>query len=457
MGIIYSNKEISKKEIECGGSFNVRLSLSAEPDIVSNPCDIVMILDRSGSMAGSPIANLKKGAKKFIEIIDESTDDSQDGHIGNGSRIGIVSFSSSATKDTGLITSVDELNTAVNALHANGSTNHADSFSKALSLFDPSSANAKIIVMFTDGKTTAGVDPAPIAAAAKSQGVIIYCIGLLGNTGLDENALKDWASDPDSAYVAITPDDTELEKIFEELAKNISKPGATDIVVRDTVNSCFKITSVPTPSKGSASLISPTEVEWKIDKLGVKSSEGAVLEFTVEHIGPCSGEIEVNKSVVYSDKEGNSVKFPSPKIEVDCGSDVTEPCPNPVSFTISGCTDTFEFNAGDLVIESLGTILEIDVKLKHICPHRRVALAVILNEVDEHGDEFKRGFKTLLIPAHSGRSCSDILVRCIKFVLPEELDVSGGTSGASCNERKFKARFIANYIDNDFVCCNAVI
>ena len=48
-------------------------------------------------------------------------------------------------------------------------------------------------------------------------------------------------------------------------------------------------------------------------------------------------------------------------------------------------------------------------------------------------------------------------VRCIKFVLPEDLDVSGGSSTAICNNRKFKARFVAHYIDNDFECCNIVL
>ena len=79
MGISNSNKELDTACIPCGGSFKIKLSLAAEPNIVSNPTDIVLILDRSGSMAGSPLANLKNGAKKFIDIIDESTDSSEDG------------------------------------------------------------------------------------------------------------------------------------------------------------------------------------------------------------------------------------------------------------------------------------------------------------------------------------------------------------------------------------------
>ena len=189
MGVTNSNKELSVTQIDCGDSFEIKLSLSAEPDIVSNPTDIVLILDRSRSMAGSPLANLKNGAKKFIEIIDESTDGSQDGQIGNGSHIGIVSFATEATQDTGLITSVADLDAAVNALTANGSTNHADAFTKAVELFDPASTNAKVMVMFTDGVTTAGGPPTPIATAAKAQGIIIYCFGLSGNGGIDEQAL----------------------------------------------------------------------------------------------------------------------------------------------------------------------------------------------------------------------------------------------------------------------------
>ena len=456
VGISNSNKELSTARINCGGSFKVILSLTAEPDIVTNPTDIVLILDRSGSMAGNALANLKSGAKKFIDIIDEATDGAQDGQIGHGSHIGIVSFASTATQDTQLITSVSDLKSAVNALSAGGSTNHADAFSKALQLFNPASTNQKVMVMFTDGRTTEGADPSPVAAAARAQGVIIYCIGLSGNGGIDEQALKDWASDPDSAYVVITPDDEELEKLFEDLAKNITKPGATDIVINDKISPCFKITSLSTPTKGTASLIDATSLQWKIDKLGVSKSEGAVLEFTVEHIGPCSGTIEVNESIAYSDKEGNKVTFPSPEIEVDCDIIVLpETCPEPIEVTIDGCEDAVEFDAGDLELQSLGCIVQLDVTLKNICPNKRVALAAIITEVDQHGIEYKRGLKTMTVPAHTRSTCQDVTVRCIKFVLPEDLDVSGPTNSI-CNGRNFKARFIAHYIDNDFDCLSLI-
>lgn len=450
MGITASNKTLSADTITCGGSFQVQLSLTAEPNILTSPTDIVLVLDRSGSMAGDTLENLKDGANAFIDIIAESTQ-GQPGQIGSGSRIAVVSFADVATQDTQLITSVADLKAAVNGLEAEGNTNHADAFTKAQALFDPTSSNARVMVLFTDGVTTVGGDPTPIAAAARAQGTIIYAIGLSGTDGVDPQALESWASSPASAYVIITPDDSELEDLFEDLARNIVNPGATNIVINDTINSCFRITALSAPSRGSASLLDTQTVQWRIDQLGVSQSEGAVLEFTVEHVGTCSGQVEVNDAISYDDATGNVVTFPSPLIDVDCGVVVIpETCPEPVAVSIDGCSDSIEFDAGLLALDSQGRILQLDVTLQSICPGRRVALACILTELDAEDTEYQRGLKILTVPAHNRESCQDVTVRCIKFVLPEDTDVSGG---GFCGQRRFRARFLAHYIDSTFNCC----
>ena len=71
---------------------------------------------------------------------------------------------------------------------------------------------------------------------------------------------------------------------------------------------------------------------------------------------------------------------------------------------------------------------------------------------DDEGNEYKRGFKTLTIPAHTGSSCRNVTIRCVKFVLPESLDVAN-TPNSMCNTRNFVTRCFANYIDYDFECC----
>ena len=72
-------------------------------------------------------------------------------------------------------------------------------------------------------------------------------------------------------------------------------------------------------------------------------------------------------------------------------------------------------------MQSLGRILQIDVTLKNVCPNKRVALAVTLNEVDSEGNEHKLGLKTMTIPAHTQSTCRDVLVKCVKFVFPKSL------------------------------------
>lgn len=452
MGIVSSNKTVNAATIPCGGSLNVRLSLTAEPDILSNPTDVVLVLDRSQSMAGAPLASLKTGTDTFIDIMAEATGGSAEGQIGAGSRIGIVSFATIATTDTALITDVAQLKDAVSDLTAGGNTNHAAAFTQAIDLFDDASTNHKVIVLFTDGKTTQGGDATPIATLAKSMGITIYVIGLEGNGGIDLPALISWASEPASAYVAIAPTEAELEELFEDLARNITKPGATNITLTDTVSDCFQITGLQSPTKGSAALQGTNRVVWNIAELGTTGSEGASLEFTITHTGNCSGLVEVNESIDYQDAEGNVVGFPSPTVTVDCGVIVVpEPCPEAIDIPVSGCEELVEFNAGDLELLSQGRIVELNVTLNRVCPGRRVALAAILTEVDKEGKEHQRGMKIFTIPAHNGSQCRDVAVRCIRFVLPDMDDIPGDC-GCTCQAKTLRARFLANYIDSGFSC-----
>ena len=457
MSIIHSDKRISASQIPCDGTLKVTISLTAKPDIQDHPADVVLVLDRSRSMAGAPLASMKAGAKTFIDILAESTGGSQDGQIGGGSRIAVVSFASTATKDTQLITSVAALKAAVDSLTAAGSTNHADAFTKAGELFDPSSSAQKIIVLFTDGKTTIGPPPAPVAAALRDSGVVIYCIGLTGSDGIDVATLHEWATDPDSEHVAVTPDPAELEELFADIAQSISKPGATGIVVDEVVHSDFQITSILTPQKGDATLMGPNTIRWTIEELGATDVETATLEFYVRHIGETGGTKPVNQSITYTDREKQDVSFPDPKVLVDCGVVTTpEGCPEPVEVTMDGCQDFVSVDLGDTYLQSQGRILEVRATLHNVCPEKRVALAVLLSEVDEKGKEHPRGMKTVTVPVHHCPACRNVLVRGIRFILPEELNVSG-TPGKLCTPRNLRVRLFSHYVDYDFQCCNVTV
>ena len=65
--------------------------------------------------------------------------------------------------------------------------------------------------------------------------------------------------------------------------------------------------------------------------------------------------------------------------------------------------------------------------------------------------------KAITVPAHNQKNCQDVEVKCIKFVLPEDLNVSGCPCQSLCCERHLKVRIIAHYIDTDFRCCDSTV
>ena len=175
MAITSTDKTLSETRISTDGTLEVTLSVSARPDASGEPVDVALVLDRSGSMAGAPLDHLKAGAKDFIDLVlTRGTADAA-----QGSRVGMVSFAGTASADVALTDDRAALRAAVDALTAQGSTNHADAFSAGGALLD-AAGRRRILVIFTDGETTVGPEPTPVAEALRKGGVEIYCVGLVG-------------------------------------------------------------------------------------------------------------------------------------------------------------------------------------------------------------------------------------------------------------------------------------
>ena len=110
------------------------------------------------------------------------------------------------------------------------------------------------------------------------------------------------------------------------------------------------------------------------------------------------------------------------------------------------CEDAKSCDMGDTVLEDQGRILDLSLTLKNVCPGKRVALGVALTEVDSCQNEYPRGIKTMTIPAHSNICCTDIPVTGMRFIMPEDISVSGSTSMCT-SQRHFIVRVDAHYID----------
>ena len=89
--------------------------------------------------------------------------------------------------------------------------------------------------------------------------------------------LNDWATDPAATHVAVTPDTADLEKLFAELAANISKTGATDVYKRQSKHRWNYILS-PSSLRW---LSGPDLIEWPYVHF---TSAASIVPFDTRHI-----------------------------------------------------------------------------------------------------------------------------------------------------------------------------
>ncbi|HNS53477.1 MAG TPA: TadE/TadG family protein [Syntrophales bacterium] len=117
--------------------------------------EIMLILDRSGSMAGQKMTDLKRAANSFLDFFVETQAED---------RVGLISFATTVTLDRPLGSDfVDEMRSAISAMTAVGATNTEDAIDRAGgagSFTDQSALPGdrrvqQFAVFFSDGMPTA--------------------------------------------------------------------------------------------------------------------------------------------------------------------------------------------------------------------------------------------------------------------------------------------------------------
>ena len=443
MPVLNPVKTVDKSKINCGDTANVTIKFTSSPPLKANPADIILIMDRSGSMDATRMKFAKEGAGKLIDMVVSASGGTDS--VANDSRLALVSFATDAKVEEPLTSDAVLIKSKVDALVSGGFTNQSEAFTKAKELLDPNSKNKQIVVMFTDGLKNQGGDPNIVADEIKAMGAEIYCIGL----ATDPAPLEQWANSPSEIYVSSTNDILKLTQAFESIAYEVIEAGAHDVTLNEKLSPDFKIVKVNEPTVGTAVVRGTREIIWQADGVGKSENEEISLTFSILHTGKTDGTVKVNESLVYSDREGNTLVFPEPSVEVSCKAPVVVPesCPLPVAFVSEACRDMVSVEVPEAFLTSLGRIVRVNAVLKNICPNREVAAAIFLTEMDNSGTEKTRGMKTVIVPPQAGTECMDIALKCINFVVPErENDI--------CRQRGFNVRVIANYTDSDFTCCD---
>jgi uncharacterized protein YegL len=303
--LVTGNLVASPLDIQCSGSTTVEVSLVALEGSAANAVDIMLVLDRSGSMDGS-MSSLKAATKDFVDQLD-AEDGALDGVFSNGSRMGVVSYSSSASLNRPLTSDANLVKAAIDGLAAGGSTNHETGIRTAQAQLG--SSKNPVMIIFTDGNATTG-NAYDAARDARNAGTQIFGIGL--GSGINQNAVRSWVSDPVDTHAYFSPSADTLGQIFDTIGLIITTPAATNVQVSFDLHEGFSASGA-TASKGSVS-VSSSRIVWSMDEL---MSETVTLTYVATHdnLKP-GGALPLHASSRYTDTEGNPVSFANPVVNV---------------------------------------------------------------------------------------------------------------------------------------------
>jgi len=148
------NKTIVKNNNECN-QFNVELSITGTaPD---RPIEVMLVIDVSGSMdddiPNDPKNSLEHAQDAALDFISNIFSPANN-PTGNN-KVGIVTYSTNATLETGLISDQNTLNTIINGLSADGWTNISEGIDFAANELNNNATHDCItmrsIIVLTDG------------------------------------------------------------------------------------------------------------------------------------------------------------------------------------------------------------------------------------------------------------------------------------------------------------------
>lgn len=176
--------------------------------------DVVLVLDTSGSMSGTPLEETKKAALEFVNTAAKTN-----------TSVSIVNYDNDAKIQTGFTQYKRTLTNVIDNLYASGGTNIDEALVTAHDLLINSGAKKKIIVLMSDGEPNDGRLGDELIAYAneiKSDDIYIYTLGFFEALSYKTNAqsLLDGIASEGCHYEVANADD--LVYFFGDIADQIN-------------------------------------------------------------------------------------------------------------------------------------------------------------------------------------------------------------------------------------------
>lgn len=186
----------------------------------SQPLDIVLVLDTSGSMSGSKMTNLKNAANSFI---DATAENNRGLEQDQQTRLAIVQFASGANTRQQLSYVTDQnaqqYKNTINGFRASGATYAEEGLQQAQNVLDRNGRAdvQQIVIFFTDGEPNhqngfdddVAIEAVNVAHDMKVSGTIIYSIGVMNGADAsvtDDGGFNEYMNAVSSNYPDATAD-----------------------------------------------------------------------------------------------------------------------------------------------------------------------------------------------------------------------------------------------------------
>lgn len=185
-----------------------------EKQQISGKQNIVLTLDTSESMSGTPIDETKRAAKQFIKTI-----------LNEDTGIGLVEYSSDSNILSGVSKSSEILQEKVEKCIASGSTNMEAGLRDSVFMLNGTNSKKRIIVLMSDGEPNEGLEGENLIAYAneiKNSGISIYTVGFFDDHSIktERQLLMEKLASPGCHYEVATAD--ELVNFFNDIAEQIN-------------------------------------------------------------------------------------------------------------------------------------------------------------------------------------------------------------------------------------------
>lgn len=205
---LWPSKTADPASLDLGEETTITLALAGDCPRQPTDLDVLLAVDRSGSMEGGKIFAAQSAAVDFSAELDYAR-----------ARVGLVSFSGDARVDLPLSAERAALVRAVAGLTAGGSTDIGSAIATARAELAVARPGAEpVIVLMTDGLPDDPGRARDEAAAARAAGITLFTIGL--GEDLDPDLLRELAGAEERAFLA--PGEAELGRIYTEIARRLA-------------------------------------------------------------------------------------------------------------------------------------------------------------------------------------------------------------------------------------------